>query len=118
MTNPHARPRQLTAVPEAGTPEGVEMWTQEPGAGLPQDCPVSSGRFTVAPGAVTDVDVHDVVEVWTVTSGQGTVLSQDRRMQLGRGESVFFPSRVDHRMANETDEPVEVFTFWWSRGAR
>lgn len=101
-----------------GTPRGVSMWTAAPGATLPADCPVHAARFVVEPGAATEVDVHDVAEVWTVVAGAGVLESQGTRRPIGVGDVVSFPSRVDHLVVNESDAPIEVVSFWWSGGAR
>jgi mannose-6-phosphate isomerase-like protein (cupin superfamily) len=114
MTEPMA----LKPEPELSVPEGVAMWMLEKGKTLPADCPVSAARFVVEPGATTDLDVHEVVEVWTVMSGSGTLLSADRRMRISTGDSTFFASNVPHQLVNDGDMPVEVFSIWWSRTGR
>ena len=99
------------------TPPGVSMWTASPGKELPARCPVHSARFVVEPGAATDVDVHDVLEAWTVVSGTGVLVSQGARHALSAGDVVHFPSRIDHLLVNESDAPIEVVSFWWSGDA-
>jgi mannose-6-phosphate isomerase-like protein (cupin superfamily) len=116
MTNgKHAQ--TLSPVRDDSMPAGVRMWVMEPGTTLPTDCPVSSARFVVDPGASTEVDIHDVVEVWTVTAGRGTVLTGGTSRELTVNESIFFPTRVDHQLVNSSDAPVEVFSVWWRRAA-
>jgi uncharacterized RmlC-like cupin family protein len=95
------------------TPPGVSMWTAAPGDALPARCPVYSARFVVEPGAATELDVHDVMEAWTVVSGAGVVVSQGTRHPVVAGDVIHFPGRVDHLLRNESDAPVEVVSFWW-----
>lgn len=118
MTNMTDSAQLLNPMRDDSTPDGVHMWLMEAGTTLPADCPVSSAHFIVEPSAATETDVHDVVEVWTVLSGRGTVLAGSARKEICQGQSIFFPSRVDHQLVNESDAPVEVFSIWWMRATQ
>jgi quercetin dioxygenase-like cupin family protein len=108
-------PLRLTPEPDPSTPPGVAMWLLERGKALPGHCPVSAARFSVQPGAESELDVHEVVEVWTVTSGRGVILSGDREVEVTEGDSVFFDRNVPHLLRNRGTDPVAVFSIWWSK---
>ena len=75
--------------------------------------PFKMARFTVAPGATTDVDVHDVQEIWMLAAGQGTVIYEDTAVELGPGDVVHFESRKPHRFRNDGSTESLIFSVWW-----
>lgn len=117
MTESVPGPIRLTAELDGDTPVGVAMWVLEKGKQLPGHCPVSAARFTVQPGARSELDVHEVVEVWTVMRGRGTIISGAERITAVTGDSVYFDSNVPHQLVNSTTEPIDVFSVWWSKPA-
>lgn len=82
------------------------------------DWPFTAARFEVPPGATSELDVHDVAELWMVRSGAGTVVSGDTTVRVGAGEMVHFASRVPHQVTNTGTEPLRVFSVWWQGPGR
>jgi mannose-6-phosphate isomerase-like protein (cupin superfamily) len=87
-------------VVEEATP-GAEHW------------PFTAARFEVPPGATTELDVHDVVELWLVRTGTGTVVSGDTTMDVEPGSMVYFATRVPHQVTNTGDDQLRLFSVWW-----
>ncbi|WP_410643347.1 SidA/IucD/PvdA family monooxygenase [Amycolatopsis sp. lyj-346] len=75
--------------------------------------PFSSSRWEVPPGAVSDLDVHEVEEIWMVRSGRGRLISEQVRTEVAAGDMVFMPSKVPHQVENTGDEPLRFFSVWW-----
>lgn len=75
--------------------------------------PFKAARFEVPPGSTTELDVHDVVELWMVRSGHGTVRSGSEVFDISPGEMVFFASRVTHQITNTSTGPLRLFSAWW-----
>jgi len=98
---------------EYQTPERYESGMVVEEAAAPVDWPFTAARFEVPPGATTELDVHDVVELWMVRTGTGTVTSGDTTMDVAPGSMVYFASRVPHRVTNTGDEQLRLFSVWW-----
>lgn len=75
--------------------------------------PFRSSRWEVPPGAVSDLDVHEVEEIWMVRSGRGWLISGEGRTEVAAGDMVFMPSMVPHQVENTGDEPLRFFSVWW-----
>ncbi len=75
--------------------------------------PFKAARFEVPPGSTTDLDVHDVAELWMVRSGHGTVRSGGEVFDVSPGEMVFFASRVTHQITNTSTGRLRLFSVWW-----
>lgn len=75
--------------------------------------PFTAARFEVPPGATTELDVHDVVELWMVRSGTGTVVSGEETVDVSPGAMVYFASRVPHRITNTGSDQLRLFSVWW-----
>ncbi|MFI9158801.1 cupin domain-containing protein [Kitasatospora aureofaciens] len=96
-------------------PSGMVVEEVAGGPGTPlAGWPFEASRFTVPPGATSELDRHRVSEVWMVRAGTGTVRSEDRSIELAAGDCVYFPSFVPHQVTNSGDGPLEVFSLWWS----
>ena len=76
--------------------------------------PFESSRWSVPPGATSELDVHEVVEVWLVRRGSGTLHSNGSNTHLVPGDAVLMPSEVPHRVT-AGPEQLEVFSIWWPR---
>jgi mannose-6-phosphate isomerase-like protein (cupin superfamily) len=103
------------------TPEPYEsgMVVEEVAAdGTPgaPEWPFTAARFEVPPGATTELDVHDVAELWMVRAGHGTVRSGGTVLEVGPGEMVYFAGRVPHQVTNTGTDHMRLFSVWW-RGA-
>jgi mannose-6-phosphate isomerase-like protein (cupin superfamily) len=69
--------------------------------------------WSLTPGLWTDWDQHDVLEVWLVAGGSGTVWREDDPTAVSVGDAVFMPSRTRHRLHNDGTEPMRLFSVWW-----
>ncbi len=79
----------------------------------PAQWPFKAARFEVPPGSTTELDVHDVAELWMVRSGRGTVRSGGETFDVSAGEMVFFASRVTHQITNTSTGWLRLFSVWW-----
>ncbi|MFG2000954.1 cupin domain-containing protein [Spirillospora sp. NPDC048911] len=95
------------------TPERYEsgMVIEEAAVG---EWPFKASRFEVPPGRTSELDLHDVAELWMVRSGTGTVVSGDARMDVGPGEMVYLASRVPHQITNTGEDRLRLFSVWWA----
>lgn len=89
-------------------PSGMVVEEAE-GAGWP----FTAARFEVPPGATSELDVHDVAELWMVREGTGTITSGAATMEVSPGSMVHFASRVPHQVTNTGTETLRVFSVWW-----
>ncbi|MBV2153291.1 cupin domain-containing protein [Kitasatospora sp. SUK 42] len=102
----------LSFLPGEHSPSGMVVHEVTERPDLAQR-PFSASRFTVPPGATSELDQHEVAELWMVAAGCGTVHSEERRLDIGAGDVVLLPSRAPHRLENTGSQPVEVFSVWW-----
>ncbi|WP_219469022.1 cupin domain-containing protein [Nonomuraea rhizosphaerae] len=77
--------------------------------------PFSSSLFTVPQGAITDPDQHEVVEMWFIHRGAGTLLSGGEELPVKAGDTVLLRSQVPHQVRNTGTELLEVLSIWWRR---
>ncbi|MEV4580452.1 cupin domain-containing protein [Nonomuraea jabiensis] len=75
--------------------------------------PFKCALFTVPQGATTELDQHDVAEMWFIHHGSGTLLSDGEELAVRAGDAIHFPGRVPHQLRNTGGEPLEVFSVWW-----
>lgn len=76
--------------------------------------PFQASRWEVPPGATSELDVHDVAEVWFVREGTGTIASGDHVLDVAQGEMVHFAGRVPHQVTNTGTGPLRMFSVWWT----
>ena len=66
-------------------------------------------RIMVKPGASLSLQKHHHrAEHWIVVSGHGEVTCDDKVITLGPNQSTYIPQGSIHRLANRTDEPLEL----------
>ncbi|SDG02016.1 Cupin domain-containing protein [Sinosporangium album] len=112
------RPVKIRYGTADATPSGMVVEEISTGAGEPaQAWPFQGSRFVVPSGAVSELDVHEVAELWLVRTGTGTVRSDREEIEVGPGDAVYFPSMVPHQVQAGA-EPLEVFSVWWLGGGR
>ncbi len=75
--------------------------------------PFKGGIFTVAPGATSRLDVHDVRECWMVVSGEGTLRYDGRELRVTAGDYCYFEPQKTHQMFNDSGQDVVIYTVWW-----
>ncbi|HJJ39552.1 MAG TPA: sugar phosphate nucleotidyltransferase, partial [Methanocorpusculum sp.] len=66
-------------------------------------------RLVILPHKRISLQYHNHrSEHWVVVKGTAEVTNGDAVMSIRTGESTFIPAKTKHRLANETDEPLEV----------
>ena len=66
-------------------------------------------RIMVKPGASLSLQKHHHrAEHWIVVSGHGEVTCDDKVITLGPNQSTYIPQGAIHRLANRTNEPLEL----------
>jgi mannose-6-phosphate isomerase-like protein (cupin superfamily) len=97
------------AVSETSTPDpGVTVYELALGA-----APFKAARFTVDPGASSEVDAHAVHETWFVVSGEGELVYDGRSYQLKTHDFFRFQPPLPHQVHNRGSEPIVIFSTWW-----
>ncbi len=99
---------QLKVTP-SGPVEGYLFPTID---GLPS-APFKASRWRLDPGAWSNWDQHEVLEIWMVSAGTGSVWREDRETSVGPGDVVLMPSQVRHRLHNTGPVPMSLFSVWW-----
>lgn len=69
--------------------------------------------FDVHPGRCTETHSHASEEIWVVREGTGKATVGDREIDLAAGSRLTLPSHVPHRVANTSDDTLQVIAFWW-----
>ncbi|GAA3808384.1 hypothetical protein GCM10022226_30620 [Sphaerisporangium flaviroseum] len=108
----------MTTQPEQVTYQAPEhyrsgMVIEEAATAATARWPFNASRFEVPPGRTTELDVHDVAELWMVRSGHGTVVSGGTTLDVAPGEMVYFAGRVPHQVTNTGTDRLRVFSVWW-----
>lgn len=75
--------------------------------------PFKASRWRLRPGELTNWDQHDVLELWLVAAGTGSVWRGEHETVVGPGDAVLFPSRVKHRLHNTGSTTMSLFSVWW-----
>jgi mannose-6-phosphate isomerase-like protein (cupin superfamily) len=75
--------------------------------------PFRYSRFTVAPGRTSNLDQHEVLEVWGVLSGRGKLTYEGSESQISAGDVVHFRSKKVHQVRNDGSDDLSIFSFWW-----
>ncbi len=100
----------------AAEPYGSGMVMEEVAAAATEGAahwPFKAARFEVPPGSTSELDVHEVAELWMVSAGTGTVHSGDTTLDVGPGAMVYFAGRVPHQVTNTGTDQLRVFSVWW-----
>jgi mannose-6-phosphate isomerase-like protein (cupin superfamily) len=101
---------KLTETGDPSVPPGLG-WYEIALAGAP----FQLGRFTVAPGLSTPVDVHQVHEVWLVAAGHGELCyGGDQLISIDEGDSLYIKPNHTHTVTNTGDRTLVVHSIYWS----
>ena len=66
-------------------------------------------RLTVNPGQTLSLQLHHQrAEHWVIVSGEAHVTRGDEHLVLGPDQSTYIPIGMKHRLANPSEEPLEV----------
>lgn len=84
----------------------------------PGRVPFAGGRFTVAPGATSRPDTHDVTECWLIASGSGRINYDGIDYSVAAGDCLFFEPRKTHFVHNDGEIDLMIHTVWWLEHAR
>jgi quercetin dioxygenase-like cupin family protein len=78
--------------------------------------PFCGSRFEIAPGGRSSPDVHEVCECWLIAAGTGNLYYDGKAVgRVGVGDVLRFESRHEHWVENEGENPLLIFSIWWSR---
>ena len=94
------------------------MVVEETATAVTARWPFKASRFEVPPGRTSELDVHDVAELWMVRSGSGTVISGGTTLEVSPGEMVYFAGQVPHQITNTGTAPLRLFSVWWQGTAQ
>ena len=103
----------------AASPEVAvsEISTSDPGVTVYElalgAAPFQAARFTVDPGASSEVDAHAVHETWFVVSGEGELVYDGRSYPLRAHDLFRFQPPLPHQVHNHGAEPIVIFSTWW-----
>jgi mannose-6-phosphate isomerase-like protein (cupin superfamily) len=112
-TNPSGTAGTLAVTVLKETPSGPVHGLQLP---LVDDSPAGPFKMSfwrLNPGEWSDWDQHEVLEVWMVATGTGTVWREADATRVTVGDVVFMPSLTRHRLHNDGTERMELFSVWW-----
>jgi mannose-6-phosphate isomerase-like protein (cupin superfamily) len=107
------KPIPLSFLPATHAPSGMKV-DEVDFSSAAGHRPFSASRFSVPPGATSELDQHDVAEMWMVAHGKGEVLSGDQKIEVGSGDLILLPGQVPHRLHNTGPDSIEVFSVWWN----
>ena len=78
-----------------------------------QHAPFKASFFTLAPQAVSPVDVHKVKEAWLVVSGAGEIKCDDQIQIITKDSVICFDSFQSHSVKNISDVDLQIISIWW-----
>lgn len=68
----------------------------------------------VEPGGHTELHHHDVCETFVIVSGNGVMVCNDVRREVGPADTVYAPPGTVHMLRNESpDTPLVFFSMYW-----
>ncbi|MFE2970164.1 cupin domain-containing protein [Streptomyces sp. NPDC059340] len=80
--------------------------------------PFKASRWHLAPGELSNWDQHQVLEVWMVATGTGSVWREEQETPVQPGDVILMPSQVRHRLHNTGTNPMMLFSVWWPAPAQ
>jgi mannose-6-phosphate isomerase-like protein (cupin superfamily) len=76
--------------------------------------PVEMSHWSLAPGADSGDDQHQVREIWLIAAGSGVMTCGGTTIEVAAGDAVSIePMRV-HSLRNTGTGRIEVFSVWWA----
>lgn len=81
--------------------------------------PVALQTWTLAPGAYEGMHAHDepaLEEIYLVLSGRARIRQDGETHLLGPGDALRAPAGIEHDLACEGDEPLQVLVAWGPTG--
>lgn len=81
--------------------------------------PVALQTWTLAPNAYEGMHAHDepaLEEIYLVLSGRARIRQDGETHLLGPGDALRAPAGVEHDLACEGDEPLQVLVAWGPTG--
>jgi mannose-6-phosphate isomerase-like protein (cupin superfamily) len=75
--------------------------------------PFEVARWQIEPGTSNDLDVHRSHEMWLVRDGTGELTLDGHISQISAGDAIMINSRRPHRVRNNGDRPLKVFSAYW-----
>lgn len=75
--------------------------------------PFGGGFGIVEPATTSKRHGHNESEMFVILAGRGIVEVGDERRRVGGGDVVLIPPFTQHGLQNDTDEPLEMISFFW-----
>jgi mannose-6-phosphate isomerase-like protein (cupin superfamily) len=100
------------------TPSGPVEGFRFPEIGGRPSAPFKASRWRLDPGEWSNWDQHEVLEIWMVATGTGSVWREEQETAVGPGDVVLMPSQVRHRLHNTGTVPITLFSVWWPFAAQ
>ncbi len=93
--------------------EGVTMQRADFASRGKDLTPFQGGRFRLEPGSTSALDTHEDRECWLVVSGQGVLSYGAEKVRVSGGDFLYFEPHMSHRIHNDQDEDLMIYTIWW-----
>jgi mannose-6-phosphate isomerase-like protein (cupin superfamily) len=76
--------------------------------------PFEISHWSLERGADSGIDQHEVREIWLMAAGRGELTCGGVSLEASAGDVISIEPNQPHRLLNTGDDPVEVFSVWWS----
>jgi mannose-6-phosphate isomerase-like protein (cupin superfamily) len=100
------------------TPSGPVLGLQVPLIDGEPAAAFKMSFWRLNPDTWTNWDQHEVLEIWMIAGGSGTLWREHEATRVSAGDAVFMPSQTRHRLHNDGGEPMQVFSIWWTFEAK
>jgi mannose-6-phosphate isomerase-like protein (cupin superfamily) len=77
------------------------------------NAPFEGSWCVVRPGVASTPDCHHDYEMWIAMSGEATVDVDGAEAPFVRGDVLYLPPNVPHRVINRGDRDFEMYSVWW-----
>lgn len=82
-------------------------------ADFKEKAPFQAGHFTIEPGVLSTLDVHNVRESWLMVSGEGTLIYDKVEIEVKKGDFLYFDSNKTHQIKNTGTEQILIYSIYW-----
>ncbi|MET7297377.1 cupin domain-containing protein [Embleya sp. NPDC005575] len=75
--------------------------------------PVQASWWCVTAGETSFPDQHEAQELWLIAAGSGVMTLGERELPVQRGQIVYIPRQVPHRVTADAEGTLEAYSIWW-----